>query len=212
MDRGQAPGVEHVIGTASDDVLTVTDNIGISGSFATVDLGAGNNTLDVGSQGLSITALNIEHVNGNSLDNYLDFQNDVSGVSVDLGAGNDTLALANGTNSVSVSNVENITGSDFGGLNPSDDTLTLLNDVNGITINLGDGSNTLDLAAGSNTLANTFGIQTINGSSTEDPDIPELGQWRHRRSRRRQQHLEPGQWLQQRHRQQHPDCQWRQRQ
>jgi Ca2+-binding RTX toxin-like protein len=117
---------------------------------------------------LTITALNIEHVNGNGLDNFLSFQNDVSGMSVDLGAGNDTLALANGVNSVSVSGVENISGSDFGGTNPSDDTLTLLNDVNGITVNLGDGNNTLDLAAGNNTLANIFGIQTVNGSATDD--------------------------------------------
>ncbi|MCK1362196.1 hypothetical protein [Bradyrhizobium sp. 199] len=38
-----------------------------------------------------------------------------------------------------------IDGSDFGGFNPAKDVLTLSNDQNGTSINLGDGNNTLNL-------------------------------------------------------------------
>ncbi len=160
--------VQHINGTASDDVLTITDGLGTSDNNPIIDLGAGNDTLNFGSQFLTLTALNVEHIVGNSQDNFLVLHNDLSGVSVDLGAGNDTIGLANGVNSLSVFNVENIDGSDFGGTNPSNDTLTLLNDVNGVTVNLGDGTNTLNLFDGSNTFANLFNVQTVNGSASDD--------------------------------------------
>ncbi|MDN5003916.1 VCBS domain-containing protein [Bradyrhizobium sp. GCM10027634] len=161
--------VQHVNGTSSDDVLTVTDTIWTPDNNPTVDLGAGNNTLNIGSQFESMTLLNTQHLNGSSLDNYFTLHNDVSGLAVDLGAGNDTLNLANGTNSLSLVNVENLNGSDFtGGINPSDDTVTLLNDVSGLTVNLGDGVNTLNLAAGVNSLDNLFGIAQLNGTASDD--------------------------------------------
>jgi Ca2+-binding RTX toxin-like protein len=70
---------------------------------------------------------------------------------------------------MSLTNVDSILGSDFtGGTAPSDDTLTLLNDVSGLTVNLGDGNNTLNLAAGVNSLDNLFNINHLNGSSTDD--------------------------------------------
>ena len=81
--------------------------------------------------------------------------------------GNDSVNLANGVNSVGVVDVEAISGNDFGGLNPSDDTLTLLNNVSGILINLGDGNNTLNLAAGTNSVQG-YGLQTINGTASAD--------------------------------------------
>ena len=73
------------------------------------------------------------------------------------------------TNSVSVTNVESINTSDFVGNTAgiSNDTLTLLNDVNGITVNLQLGTNTLNLAAGTNALTE-FNIQQINGTSSDD--------------------------------------------
>jgi VCBS repeat-containing protein len=161
--------VQHVNGTSSDDVLTVTDTIGTLDNNPTIDLGAGNNTLNIGSQFESMTLLNTQHLNGSSLDNFFTLKNDVSGLAVDLGAGNDTLNLANGTNSVSLFNVENLDGSDFtGGISPSDDTVTLLNDVSGLTVNLADGHNTLNLAAGVNSLDSLFNIAQLNGTASDD--------------------------------------------
>ncbi|GGI24311.1 beta strand repeat-containing protein [Bradyrhizobium guangdongense] len=161
--------VQHVNGTSSDDVLTVTDTIWSPDNNPTVDLGAGDNTLNIGSQFESMTLLNTQHLNGSSQDNFFTLHNDVSGLAVDLGAGNDTLNLANGTNSVSLFNVENLDGSDFtGGISPSDDTVTLLNDVSGLTVNLGDGVNTLNLAAGVNSLDTLFNIAQLNGTASDD--------------------------------------------
>ena len=50
----------------------------------------------------------------------------------------------------------------------SDDTLTLLNDVTGVSINLNNGTNTLNLAAGVNSLGNVFNVESINGTSFGD--------------------------------------------
>ena len=160
--------VQHINGTAGDDVLTVTHAIGTLDGNPIIDLGGGDNTMNVDQQGVSLTALNVQHLNGDSEDNFFTLNNNVNGIAVDLGAGTDYLSLARGSNSLSAFNIENINGSDFGGTNPSDDTLTLLNDVSGVTINLGDGNNTLNLAAGTNTLAAAYNLQAINGTASND--------------------------------------------
>jgi hypothetical protein len=116
---------------------------------------------------LSLTALNIQHINGSAADNYLTLNNDVSGVAIDLGGGNDHVNLANGANSVALTNVESVSGSDFSGP-ASDDTLTLLNDVSGLTIDLGQGTNTVNLAVGTNSLDNLFNINQVNGTASDD--------------------------------------------
>src|SRR5437764_904147 len=60
----------------------------------------------------------------------------LSGVTFSLGSGNDTVWLASGTNSIGVNSVETINGSDFGAPNSaSSDTLFLLTNVDGVTIN-----------------------------------------------------------------------------
>lgn len=56
-------------------------------------------------------------------------------------------ALAGGINSLSVSNVEHLASSDYTGA-AVNDTLTLLNDVSGMTVDLAQGDNVLNLAAG----------------------------------------------------------------
>jgi VCBS repeat-containing protein len=166
---GDIFNVQHINGTASDDVLTLTDGAFTPDSNPVIDLGAGDNTLNFGAQGMSLTALNIQHINGSAADNNLTLNNDVSNVAINLGAGNDHLSLADGVNSVSVTNVESISSSDFtGGTAPSDDTLTLLSDVSGVSVDLADGSNTLNLAAGTNSLDNLFNINHLNGSSSDD--------------------------------------------
>ncbi|MGX1213567.1 hypothetical protein AB7M42_003832 [Bradyrhizobium diazoefficiens] len=159
--------VQHINGTSSDDVLTVTDGVFGPNNNSIIDLGAGDNTLNFSSGGLSLTVLNIQHINGNALDDFVQLNNDVSGIAIDLGGGNDTLILASGTNSVAVSNVESISSNDFSGA-PSDDTLTLLNDVTGVSVNLAQGNNTLNLAAGVNSLDSLFNMAQLNGSASDD--------------------------------------------
>jgi VCBS repeat-containing protein len=161
--------VQHVNGTSLDDTLTITDAIGTLDNNPIIDLAGGNNTLNfLGTQGgLSLTALNIQHINAGGADNYLTLNNDVSGVAIDLGAGNDHLTLANGVNSISVTNVESIGGSDFTGA-ASDDSLTLLNDVSGLSVDLAAGTNTLTLAAGTNSVDNLFNIAHLNASASDD--------------------------------------------
>jgi hypothetical protein len=66
----------------------------------------------LGALGVSVTALNIQHIVGNASDNFLTLANDVSGVAIDLGAGNDNLALAAGVNSLdNLFNIAHLNGS-----------------------------------------------------------------------------------------------------
>ena len=160
-------GVQTINGSASDDTLTF-----VNSTFnVTVDLGGGNDTVDIlAGTGFfsSLSLFNVEHLTGSAGDDSVALQNTVSGLSVDFGTGNDSLTLANGSNSISVSNVENIGSSDFAEGTSSDDTLTLLNDVTGVSINLNNGTNTLNLAAGVNSLGNVFNVGSINGTSSAD--------------------------------------------
>lgn len=163
--------VDHVAGTAADDVLTVGGGMYVpAGHSITVDLGAGDNTFAFGSTNVEMTALNVQHIVGNGLDDFVVLDNAVTGVSVDLGAGTDNLFLASGANTLAASGVEHIGGTDyFGGTAPaSDDVLTLTNDVSGLSIDLGQGVNTVNAAAGVNSFDGLFNVAHLNGSVTDD--------------------------------------------
>ncbi|SFN60836.1 VCBS repeat-containing protein [Bradyrhizobium sp. Rc3b] len=161
--------VNHVHGTASDDTLTVTGAIAAANGVA-VDLGDGEDTIVLNGNFAAFAALSVEHINGNSGDNSVSLTNTVDGIVIDMGGGNDLVSLANGVNSVSITGVENLNGSDFtGNLNPSDDMVTLLNTVSGVSVNLGEGTaNVLNLAAGSNSFDNLWNVNLLNGSSSDD--------------------------------------------
>jgi Ca2+-binding RTX toxin-like protein len=159
-------GVQTINGSALDDSLTLANAFNV-----TVNLGDGVDTLTVtAGTGLfpTVSLVGVENLVGTSDNNFITVMNNVHGLSVDLGAGNDTLMLANGSNSVSVTNVETISASDFAGGPPSDDTLTLLNDVTGVSVNLAGGTNTLNLHTGSNSLTSVFDVQSIHGSDSSD--------------------------------------------
>jgi len=98
----------------------------------------------------------------------LTFNSTVDGVDIDLASGTDSITLATGANSLGVHSVESISSSDFSTASPSDDTLTLLNEVTGLTVNLQNGTNTFNLAAGTNVLAGLFNVQTVHGSESAD--------------------------------------------
>ena len=158
-------GTNIIKGTSSADTLTV-----VNGLFqSTVDLGEGTDSLILTNPtGFSTLGLvGVENVVGGTAGDYIVLQNAVTGVTFDLGTeiDIDTLNLATGSNSVAVVGVEQINSNEVGA--PSDDTLTLLTNVNGITINLGNGSNTLNLWAGTNSVKG-YGLTTINGTNSAD--------------------------------------------
>ncbi|MGY3038072.1 VCBS repeat-containing protein [Bradyrhizobium sp. USDA 4354] len=161
--------VNHMYGSGSDDILTVTGAIAAANGVA-IDLGEGDDSIVLNANFAGFAAVGVEHINGNSADNSLSLTNNVNGTAIDMGGGNDWVSLANGVNSLSISGVENLNGSDFtGNLNPSDDTVTLLNTVSGVTVNLGEGTaNVLNLAEGSNSFDNLWNVNLLNGSSSDD--------------------------------------------
>ncbi|SDJ01426.1 VCBS repeat-containing protein [Bradyrhizobium sp. Rc2d] len=161
--------VNHVNGTAGDDTLSVTGAISAANGVA-IDLGNGEDTIVLNGNFAAFAAVGVEHINGNAGDNSLSLTDNVDGIAIDMGGGSDLASLANGVNSLSIVGVENLNGSDFtGNLNPSDDTVTLLNTVSGVTVNLGDGTaNVLNLAVGSNSFDNLWNVNLLNGSSSND--------------------------------------------
>ena len=156
--------VTTLTGSANDFVLV---NGGMNG--LSIDLGAGTgDTVALASSGfVSLNLANVENVTGTSGDDTVSLVKNANGLAVDLGAGNNTLSLANGVNTLSVTNVQNINATDFSGA-VSNDVLTLLNDVSGVSINLAQGTNTLNLAAGVNSLGIVSNVQAIDGSASGD--------------------------------------------
>ena len=160
--------VDNVNGSTGDDTLSVANGFFTPNNDLVVNLGDGNDTLSLGTVSASFGLLNVEHLNGNAQDNFFLLNNTVNNVEVDLGAGNDILSLVGGANSVSVTNVESIDSRDWLVGGPvTDDTLTLQNNVSGLTVNLQQGNNTLNLAAGANALT-AYNVQTINGTGQDD--------------------------------------------
>ncbi len=87
--------------------------------------------------------IGVESLNGAAGDQTVTLTNSRNGLTVDLGAGsNDQLTLALGSNTLSVTGVEQIGSSDFSG--SSNDILTLLDNVSGVGVNLGGGTNALE--------------------------------------------------------------------
>ena len=152
-------------GTADDYVKI---NQGLSGHL--IDLGAGaNDTVILGvTGGYNLNLASVEHLVGTVGDDFVGFASNVNGLTIDMGGGNDTINLANGANSVSASNIENLNASDFATGSVSNDTLTLLNDVSGLSVNLANGINTLNLAAGANSFVNINSVDTVNGTASDD--------------------------------------------
>lgn len=131
--------VQHVNGTALDDTLTVTGGLFEQGNNPIVDLGGGTNTLNFSAQGLNLTALNIQRLNGNDLGNFVTLNTNVSGMVVDLGAGtNDNLVVARGANLLNVINVESVSTPNFN-RTASNDTLSFGAAVVGVSVDLHQG-------------------------------------------------------------------------
>ncbi|CAN7756272.1 VCBS domain-containing protein [Bradyrhizobium sp. LjRoot220] len=151
-----------------DDFLTIGQQL----SNRLIDLGGGTgDTITLGVSGFyNLNLANVESLKGSGADDFLSLVANANGLAIDLGVGtNDVVNLAGGINAISVVNVESINTQDgIVGSPVSNDTLTLLNSVTGLTVNLQQGNNTLNLAAGANSLVNVFNINTINGTGSDD--------------------------------------------
>ena len=55
-------GVQNINGSATDDTLTIQGSVGAT----TVDLGGGNDTLNLSGGAFGVTVLNVESVNGST--------------------------------------------------------------------------------------------------------------------------------------------------
>src|SRR5262249_1153884 len=91
--------VQHINGTVSGDTLTLNGSAFVNNGGPTVDLGDGNDTLSFGGVGLTLTALNIEHIVGTAVNDGLTLLNTVNGLDISLGGGTTGfLNLAAGAN------------------------------------------------------------------------------------------------------------------
>src|SRR5216684_3034768 len=80
--------VDLVIGGTASDLVTMSGDL----TGATIDLGAGTDTLQLFAGTNSLTAINIESIRGSTAADVLTLNGAVSGTTtVDLGSGNDTL-------------------------------------------------------------------------------------------------------------------------
>ena len=162
-----AAGNAVVTGTGGDDFLTIGANI----NGRQINLAGGTDTVTVSGTTFgtffSLNLAGVENLKGSNDDSFVNLANTATGLIVDLGGGVDNLALAAGSNSVSIVNVESIGYGDFGPT-PSNDTLTLLNNVTGVSVNMGFGDNTLNLTGGGNSLGDVSNANHIYGSATND--------------------------------------------
>ena len=155
-----------VTGSGGDDTLSIT-SIFNNGNATTIDLGGGTDTLNLGTNFVDINAVGVEQINGDGAGNFVVLRNNQSGTSIDLGDGSDSLIVADGANTLAAVNVEQINASDLS-TGSSNDSLTLLNNVSGVNVHLGAGTNSLHLAGGVNSLNHITAIGTISGGSGSD--------------------------------------------
>ena len=115
VDIGNFVDSNLITGTPGNDAITLSALV----SNASIDLGAGNDTLTLANGTNSATVANTETIIGGSGNDTITLATAATNASIDLGAGNDTLAFGNFTNSATVANVETLIGGN------GNDTITL---------------------------------------------------------------------------------------
>ena len=142
VDIGQFVDNNLITGGSGNDNKTLSTPL----TNASVDLGAGSDTLTLANGTNSATVANTETIDGGTGDDTIVLATATNKSSIDLGAGNDSLTFGNFANSATVANVETMTGG------TGNDTVTLTSSLtNSNSIDLGAGSNKLTLANGDNT-------------------------------------------------------------
>jgi hypothetical protein len=129
-----------------------------------VNLQQGDNTLNLAAGPNSFTTIfNVQHIHGTASDDTLTITNGLfepgNNPIVDLAGGDNTLIIGTGGATLMLLNVQHLNG------DGSDNFVTLNNDVSGLAVDLGAGTNdNLNLAVGNNSLSVT---NVENVSSTD---------------------------------------------
>ena len=161
-------GQIRVSGPDGADTLTGIEIQQFSDRYDLMVSGSAANPIDVSELNFTSNA-SIYAITFFSANDYLTIGENLFGATIHLGAGsNDTVGLTranlsvSGVYAVGLVDVENLVGSSGG------DDVTLLNNADHLTVDLGGGINNLNLAAGNNSLAGLFNVQTVNGTSSSD--------------------------------------------
>jgi Ca2+-binding RTX toxin-like protein len=158
VDIGQFVDSNLITGGPGNDNKVLASPV----TNASVDLGAGEDTLTFADGTNSATVANTETIIGGTGDDTVVLATATNNASIDLGAGNDSLTFGNFTNSASVANVETVTGGS------GNDTITLGSPITPtMSVDLGAGANKLTLAAGGNT-GTISNVSTLIGGSGPD--------------------------------------------
>ena len=155
---GQVQVTDSVAGRDGTDTLTNTEVLQFADTALLVASGSAAAPVDLRTLGIATDLTSLT-----SSDNFLTIGTSISGHAIDLGTGaNDTVNLGpTASYLLSLTGVEKVNGS-LGG-----DVLTLLNNLNGTSFNLGDGNDTLSFNAAASGITVTD-VETVNGSSGAD--------------------------------------------
>ena len=203
VDVGRFVASTPIIGGPGNDTIILPSAV----TNASIDLGAGNDTLAFANGTNSATVANTETIIGGTGNDTITLATAAANASVDLGAGSDKLTLANATNSATVANVETLVGG------TGNDTITLGSVLTAaMSVDLGAGSNRLTLAAGVNTGTVSNVSTLIGGAGNDAVTLGTAARQCQRRSRRRQRQADTGERHQHRDGGKRRDPRWRHRQ
>jgi hypothetical protein len=129
---------------------------------ANLDLGAGNDTVNLSNTGNTVTIFNIETLTAGAGDDLVTVGQAVAGGKIDLGVGNDQLTLAAGGDTLTVSGVETLVGG------AGNDSITLGNTLFpvGGTVDLGGGNDKLTLGNGGSNVVTVLNVETVVGGNS----------------------------------------------
>lgn len=133
---------DSVTGSSGDDVAGPTNN---AASGDDVDLGAGNDTLNLYAGDNTLSVQNVETINGNNGNDNVTIATAISGGVVDLagGSGDKVTLSSTAGNSLTISNVEEVQGSDG-----ADNVTVSQADLSGNSFEGNDGVDTLTISDG----------------------------------------------------------------
>ena len=126
-----------------------------------VDLGGGENRLNLANVANTGTVSNVETLVGGTGVDHITLGSGLTNASIDLGGGGDTLTLSNLATSATVANVATITGG------TGTDAITLGSAMVNGSVDLGSGHDTLTLGAYTNHVS-VADVQTIMGGAGND--------------------------------------------
>ncbi len=151
--------VEVIHASNSVEVLTFANQIDMS-----VDLEGGNDSITLAAAGNTLTAIDVETINGSSGADKIVLGAVYAGGYFDGGADTDVVDFNSAAATLTIANIESITGASGA------DVITAATALSGIEIDLGASNDSLTLAVGGSNFSVT-NIETVVGSSGIDTII-----------------------------------------